>query len=211
MVIETLKMGPYGTNVYLVKFDDSVVVIDPSDDAKRISDAIVGYRLVGIILTHGHFDHFSSLQTLIDKHPGVDVYLHEKAIPKLTDRKLNVSYVIKGFVTADLTHANVHTIAEGSVIRFSEQVKFEVIETPGHTDCSVALYLGDMVFVGDTIFHHFIGMYRYRTGNLDDLRKSCQRIVETTQVFKVLAGHYEPCTTEDIRMHNEEYQRLIKK
>jgi len=54
-------LGELGTNCYLVWEEKTkkALVIDPADDGVGISEEIQarGLDLVGILATHGHFDH----------------------------------------------------------------------------------------------------------------------------------------------------------
>lgn len=64
---EKLIVGEMRTNCYLVWDEDKkAVVIDPGDEADFISEEIERRQLnlVGILLTHKHFDHIGALRDL---------------------------------------------------------------------------------------------------------------------------------------------------
>jgi len=64
---EKLIVGEMRTNCYLVWDDEkNAVVIDPGDEAEFISEEIERrhLKLIGILLTHKHFDHVGALKYL---------------------------------------------------------------------------------------------------------------------------------------------------
>ena len=64
---EILVVGEMRTNCFLVWDDDKkAVIIDPGDEAEFISDEIEKrqLKLIGILLTHNHFDHVGALKYL---------------------------------------------------------------------------------------------------------------------------------------------------
>jgi len=58
---EVLVLGQLETNCYLVWDEETKdgLVIDPADDGVAISEELMdkGINLVGVVMTHGHFDH----------------------------------------------------------------------------------------------------------------------------------------------------------
>lgn len=73
MKIDRVVVGELGCNCYILDINNNILVIDPGDDAEMIIDTIDNRNLLGIIITHYHFDHIGSLALLKDKY-NVDVY-----------------------------------------------------------------------------------------------------------------------------------------
>ncbi len=44
-------------NCYVLKIDDKCLLIDPGADADKIKEAMGSTKLLGILVTHSHFDH----------------------------------------------------------------------------------------------------------------------------------------------------------
>ena len=72
MKIKTLILGPLSTNVYLIEKDGECLIVDPACNSETIKREINGLNLVGILITHYHFDHIGALENL-KKHYNVPV------------------------------------------------------------------------------------------------------------------------------------------
>ena len=58
-------------NCYIVEKDDKCIIIDPGDEAEKIIKEI-DKKVVGILITHHHFDHVGALDEIKNKYK-VDV------------------------------------------------------------------------------------------------------------------------------------------
>lgn len=73
MKIDIVKVGKLQCNCYLLDINGDVLVIDPGDEVNKIIDVIGNRKVVGIVVTHYHFDHIGALDELALKY-GVRVY-----------------------------------------------------------------------------------------------------------------------------------------
>ena len=73
MEIEIVKVGKLECNCYLLGIGNKVLVIDPGDEYIKIRKGIGNREVVGIIITHYHFDHVGALEEIV-KDYAVDVY-----------------------------------------------------------------------------------------------------------------------------------------
>ena len=91
MKILNLFPGSVGSNCYLAEEGGEALIIDPSASASAILRKLSeeGCTPVGILLTHGHFDHIMSVDTLRQAVPGLKVFIHESDAPMLTDADKN--------------------------------------------------------------------------------------------------------------------------
>lgn len=67
MDIVKIPVGTLRANCYILKKDDKVLVVDPGDEIDKIREVIDGKEVVGVLVTHGHFDHTSALKYFKDK------------------------------------------------------------------------------------------------------------------------------------------------
>ena len=67
MNIKIIPVGYLKTNCYILTKNNKTIVIDPGDEAEKIINEIEG-DVIGIIITHHHFDHVGALKTLKTKY-----------------------------------------------------------------------------------------------------------------------------------------------
>ena len=72
MNIKNVVVGNLETNCYILEKDKECLIIDPGDEFNKIRDNI-DKKVVGILLTHRHFDHVGALDKLTECY-GVNVY-----------------------------------------------------------------------------------------------------------------------------------------
>lgn len=68
MKIDKVVVGKLDCNCYLLDIDNRVLVIDPGDEFSKIKDRIGNRKVVGIIVTHYHFDHIGALDELSNEY-----------------------------------------------------------------------------------------------------------------------------------------------
>ena len=61
MKIDRVIVGELETNCYVLGIDDECLVIDPGAEFEKINEVIAGRKVVGVIVTHRHFDHIGAL------------------------------------------------------------------------------------------------------------------------------------------------------
>lgn len=64
MKIKNVIVGSLETNCYLLIKEGNCLIIDPGGEANVIRSAIGENKVVGIIITHYHFDHIGALEAL---------------------------------------------------------------------------------------------------------------------------------------------------
>ena len=68
MKIDIVKVGELECNCYLLEINNKVLVIDPGDNGDKIIEKIGNRDVVGIIITHYHFDHIGAIDDLVNKY-----------------------------------------------------------------------------------------------------------------------------------------------
>lgn len=61
MQINRIIVGPLETNCYILTINNKCLVIDPGDEIGKIKQEIGNKQVVGVIVTHYHFDHIGAL------------------------------------------------------------------------------------------------------------------------------------------------------
>lgn len=67
MQIKIVKVGYLETNCYILENDKETLIIDPGDEAEKIIPNITK-KVVGILITHYHFDHVGAVGVLQAKY-----------------------------------------------------------------------------------------------------------------------------------------------
>lgn len=64
--IKCVVVGPLETNCYILENNNEVLIIDPGAEEEKIISNIESQKcVVGIIITHHHFDHIGALNSLL--------------------------------------------------------------------------------------------------------------------------------------------------
>ncbi len=194
MNIKAMQVGPIGTNCYIL--EDSAArqaaVIDPGGDAPRLLAALKGLEVRYILLTHGHYDHTGAAAELAAAFPEAAVYIH------------------KGdYCDVDPSLFPLHTQLSGGVNFYGEgdrlnlgALTVEVLYTPGHSEGSVTLRCGDVLFCGDTLFAGSCGRTDFPGGDTAKILSSLRRLGELEGDLQVLPGHMESSTLNRERRVN---------
>ncbi len=66
MKVDCIKLGYLEENCYLLNNDDEYLLVDPGEDIDAITNFIEGKNIIGILITHHHFDHVDSLEKLVE-------------------------------------------------------------------------------------------------------------------------------------------------
>lgn len=193
MHIETF-VSAFGQNTYLCTHEGKAFVIDPGADARKIKDYLKehGLDLVGVLLTHGHYDHTYTLNDILDIK-SVPVFIHEAEEDFLYDESLNLSMHAPRTVIAQQT-TEVKTLKDNDIIDIAG-VEISVVHTPGHTRGSVCFAVENVLFTGDLVFEGAIGRTDLPTGDYDVISKSLLALVERFNDDTVLYPGHGPVTT----------------
>ena len=148
------------------------VVIDPEQDK---ADEYLGLaeflssRIIYAIDTHTHADHVSACKILRDR-TGAKVVMHRASDAPYVDLKVD----------------------DGDVIRCGE-ISIRVLSTPGHTEDSTCLLVGDRLFTGDTLLIGGCGRTDLPGGNADKQYESLRKLAALGDQIQVFPAHdYRP-------------------
>lgn len=196
MQIHSLQVGPIGTNCYLLCDEDAGVcaVIDPGGEAGQIRTAVenAGCKPCGIFLTHGHYDHTGAVDELRTHWPEIPVYLNHR------DRYEGDAYALQLFPRLA---GEVRDYDEGDTLTVGN-LTVTVLATPGHSEGSVTLRCGDVLFCGDTLFAGSCGRTDFLGGSMNKMMASLARLGALAGDLKVYPGHMEPSSLDRERQWN---------
>ena len=163
MVIEPIEA--FSDNyIWLLSRGCQAFVVDPGDAdpvlARLKKDSL---ELLGILITHHHFDHVGGVEQLVEK-TGCQVWGPNNS---------NMPFITR-------------VVAEGDSVTVLER-QFSVMEIPGHTLDHIA-YVGEgAVFCGDTLFAGGCG--RVFEGTLPMMRQSLARLRDLPAETRVYCAH----------------------
>lgn len=67
MEIKKVITGVLDENCYVLKMNNTCLVVDPGDDYNKIKEEIGDAKVLGVLITHAHFDHIGALRDFLTK------------------------------------------------------------------------------------------------------------------------------------------------
>lgn len=188
--------------------DRNCAIIDPGFYTAGERDKLYGFiedrklTVKAILLTHGHFDHIFGAAEAAG-HFQVPIYMHpaDKVILEEANPALCAAFGLK--VPAPLAQSLTPAM-EGDTIGIGS-MKFEVIETPGHTPGGVCYLERDekVLFSGDTLFAGSIGRTDNQWADYDALMSGIfGKLMELDGDINVFPGHGPATSIATERMTN---------
>ncbi|MCB2184944.1 MAG: MBL fold metallo-hydrolase [Deltaproteobacteria bacterium] len=157
MQIIQLLVGNMAVFAYIVACEKTGqgLVIDPAGNEDRIlaEAAKRGITLVKIVNTHGHPDHTCG-NFRIKEATGAQILIHEEDAPHMNSPHALQFAQMLG--CSQIPPADV-TVKDGEIIEAGEEVRLQVIHTPGHSPGCICLHTPGHVFTGDTLFVGGVG------------------------------------------------------
>lgn len=105
-------------------------------------------KTVGVILTHEHADHCCGVNEFLADFE-TEIYCSEKCAENIQTATQNFSRYTDEIETFIISKTP-RMLKEGSPLFFSE-IKFEILETPGHSPGGICIYHDNQIFTGDTL------------------------------------------------------------
>ncbi|MDR0837168.1 MAG: MBL fold metallo-hydrolase [Propionibacteriaceae bacterium] len=208
MFIASFASGPWEGNCYLIRQDDSVetVVIDPGVFAAETVHEILaerGWKLAGVLCTHGHVDHIADAAALANE-AGAPMWLHSADGFMMTKPSAGIGsdiipLMVELFGADELPTPDTLVDLEGVGAVEVAGIEFKVTHTPGHSPGLVIFTVsdddGDVVFCGDFVFAGSIGRTDLPRGSATVMNDSLRRVaLAWPDDARLLPGH-GPATT----------------
>lgn len=212
-MIERLIVGSLYTNAYVVSTGKKeCMVIDPGADAPQLLERleILNVLPTSIVFTHGHLEHTSAAQAIIDHYADrvekIEVGIHRSDRSYLppkgeqTNRDLFEALgpeAMKAFDELwDRLPKPTFFLKDGDPILDTD---FVTVHTPGHSQGSVCLYSEERsaLFSGDTLFFKRVGRTDVVGGDLTKLTKSIRKtLFDLPPETRLFPGHGPNSTLE---------------
>ena len=161
MVHEILPVGTLQCNCSIFGDEETheALVIDPGDDISKILAVLAKHSLTvkAIIITHAHIDHIGGAAKL-KAATGAPVFMNQNDQP-LYDA---IDQQADWLAVPTPEQAEITEIREGDSFELGrgDRIReFKVLETPGHTQGSISLWIPgeNKLIAGDTLFRDSIG------------------------------------------------------
>lgn len=197
MKLSYLTLGWIETNAYFVENDTELLLVDPAGEPEKILEKIasIGKPLIGILLTHAHFDHIAALDDILAKY-DVPVYIHPEETDFLVDAQKNGSAKFAAHGLPIITSQAHPNLLEEGPFEIG-QFNIDVLHTPGHSPGSLSYVFESFAIVGDTLFNNGIGRTDLYRGDYETLVDSIKdKLFELDETLPLYPGHGPSTTVE---------------
>ena len=183
MKIDCITNSVFNSRTYIISESDSnnVWLVD-CGDVELLLEKIAGRQILGLFLTHTHFDHIYGLPEFMKLKPSVPIYTNEYGKMALADDKLNLSRYHERPIS--IVSDNVVVVREGDNVG-----PFSIIETPGHSPSSICILTDDFLFTGDSYIPGVRTVVNLPKCDKTQALLSWNRIEKIKNTRKIYPGH----------------------
>lgn len=204
--IDIIKSNFIDCNCYIIKTRNKNIIIDPCINPIEFLKRGIS-RVDVILITHSHIDHILYLNEIHDKYK-CDIFMTEKAKNNIFNNSINLSNIFNYDLNFNNIENEINIIKNNEIV--VDDILIKVINTPGHTNCSVSYLIDSNLFTGDLLFDGSVGKTDFPTGNYDELLKSLKKVCDYQINFKIYPGHNNITTIEEQKQKNQ-YLKIIER
>jgi hydroxyacylglutathione hydrolase len=193
------------TNCYLIadEIAKQAVLFDaPDHTAGELMEEAHrrGWDVIGLWLTHGHFDHVADHAVVTKKFPKARVLIHELDEPKLVNpmsKFIPLPFDIRAR-SAD------GYVKEGDELRIGG-LTARVLHTPGHSPGHVMYHFPEQKILvgGDLIIMGAVGRTDFPDSDYGQLQESIRKVMALPGETQLLPGHGPPSRLAEEAESNE--------
>ncbi|MCR5490700.1 MAG: MBL fold metallo-hydrolase [Bacilli bacterium] len=198
---------PYCRNYVLGEEGEDCILVDFGAPSGRM---ILNYvakhhkKCLGLLLTHGHFDHICGLQGF-ESEIDFPIYMNDFDACCLDDPYLNgsTSFGLPE-VKVDSSKLNLKFLGDAEEIELGG-TKIKLIHTPFHTLGSSLFYIekDGILFSGDSLFRYGVGRMDLPHAAPRYFRESAKKIKSLPDATKAYPGHGPSTTIGDEKRYND--------
>lgn len=180
----------FNSQTYMLANDrsDDVWLMD-CGDVEQIVRHIGTKTLLGVMLTHAHFDHIYGLNDLLKQFPDALVYTNECGKEGLLNARKNMSFYHETPFVFEYPE-NIRIVNDGDEIELSEGLKAQVVSTPGHHPSCLSYIIDDAIFTGDSYIPGTKVVTNLPRGDKRQAQESLEKIMQLSKTLTVYPGHY---------------------
>ncbi|MFT0212331.1 MBL fold metallo-hydrolase [Pseudomonas sp. F1_0610] len=189
LIRETFPVGPLQCNCTIIgdPLTKKAIVVDPGGDHELILARLdqLGLKVVSIIHTHAHLDHFLA-SGLMKEKTGASLHLHKE--DKFLWDALEMQCNMFGIPYTPVPEPD-QWLSDDQELACGCGV---AIHTPGHTPGSMSFWFAQdkLLIAGDTLFKGSIGRTDLWGGDFNTIEKSIrQRLYQLDEEAVVVTGH----------------------
>lgn len=192
------------TNAFVVADEITKVAVmfdAPDHIAEDLLDEIdrQEWKLIGLWLTHGHFDHIADHKVVTDRFPDAKVLIHRLDEPKLQEPD-SLFFQLPFEIPPRSADGYVE---DGQKLKIGS-IDVEVIYTPGHAPGHVMYYIASekLLIGGDLIIGGAVGRTDLPDSDQNQLEESIRRVMKLPVETRLLPGHGQIGTLGEERETN---------
>ena len=193
LAVQRFELGPIATNCYVVRASEETseaVVIDPGGEAGVLAHELgrLGVTCVGILITHGHWDHLGGVADLAE---ATGAPVHMAAEERIALERIN------DFAPAELPLRpyTPDVLLDGDETLDLAGITFQTLRVPGHSPAHLAYYAEGCLFSGDVLFAGSVGRTDLPFGDWDTLVASIRLLADRFPPETVVYPGHGPETT----------------
>ena len=199
MIILPHSGGIASTNCYVVADEAAKVAVlfdAPDHTVEPLLDEVQrrGWDLIGLWLTHGHFDHLADHKVVTDRFPNAKLLLHNLDANKLQNPRSGIFQLPFVIPARDPDGP----VADGQKLKIGS-LELEVIHAPGHSPGHVMYHFPKerVLIGGDLIICGAVGRTDLPDSVQSDLEASIRKVMKLPGETQLLPGHCEASTLND--------------
>lgn len=214
MTILSNTGGVAETNCFVIadeSTNDAVLFDAPDHTAGKMLDEIKrrNWNLIGLWLTHGHFDHIADHALVTKAFPNAKILIHQADEEMLQRASMQSELFGLPFVVPDRSADGY--VEEGQILHIGK-IKVEAMYTPGHSPGHIAYWLPEekVLVGGDLIIAGSVGRTDLPDADPRAFVQSLRRVMQLPPETNLLPGHGQPSTLEYEAKNNAYLREAIR-